>query len=87
MFVVWIAAVKSATMRASIGQVGVVVLARVHLRITRGLRDSLAEVSPGFFSISNRISERHFNCDHRHRFSDPDLFIIHNYLSISFEYI
>lgn len=49
---VWIAAVKSATIRASIGQVGVVVLARDHLRITRGILVSLADVSPGFFSLS-----------------------------------
>ena len=48
----WIAAVKSATISAYIGQVGVVVLARDHLRIARGILDSLAEVSPRFFSLS-----------------------------------
>jgi len=87
MFVVWIAAVKTTTISAYIGQVGVVLLARDHLRITRGILDSLTEVSPGFFQSLHRISERRFICDHRHRFSDHDLFIIHNYLSISFEYI
>ena len=35
-----------------IGQVGVVVLARDHLPITRGILDSLAEDSPGFFNLS-----------------------------------